>query len=80
MDWIWIILIGLAAGWVASRLMRRRSLGLAGNLVVGVIGAILGAFIFEFIGISAQGPLATFVMAVVGAVVLLYGVQVVKKL
>jgi len=37
------LLIGLVAGWIAGNLMKGRGLGLVGNLIVGVIGAFLGA-------------------------------------
>ena len=40
---ILFLLIGIVAGWLASTLMKGRGLGLVGNLIVGVIGAFLGA-------------------------------------
>ena len=43
---IYFLLIGLAAGWLAGKIMKGYSFGLAGNLVVGVIGAVLGGFLF----------------------------------
>jgi uncharacterized membrane protein YeaQ/YmgE (transglycosylase-associated protein family) len=49
------LLIGLIAGWVAAKLMRGSSLGLVGNLVVGVIGALIGGHILGFLGITAGG-------------------------
>ena len=44
-DLIYFLLIGLAAGWLAGKLMEGHSFGLLGNLVVGVVGAILGGFL-----------------------------------
>ena len=43
-DLVYFLLIGLVAGWLAGKLMEGHSFGLLGNLVVGVIGAILGGF------------------------------------
>ncbi|MFO1169342.1 MAG: GlsB/YeaQ/YmgE family stress response membrane protein [Hyphomicrobiaceae bacterium] len=68
----WII-VGLIAGWIAERIMGRDQ-GLLTNLVVGVIGAMVGGFIFSSIlGFQYnQGlNLASIVVATVGAVVLL---------
>ena len=53
--------------------------GLAGNLIVGVIGAILGAFVFRLIGLSAHGLLAQLICALVGALALTYLLRFVKK-
>ena len=54
-DLIYFLLIGMAAGWLAGKLMEGRSFGLLGNLVVGVIGAILGGFLFRLVGLRPQG-------------------------
>ncbi|MCP5197504.1 MAG: GlsB/YeaQ/YmgE family stress response membrane protein [Gammaproteobacteria bacterium] len=79
MDLIGFLLIGLVAGWIATHFMRGGSLGLGGNLVVGVIGAFVGGFLFRLIGFAAIGLIGHLVTATVGAMVLLYVVQVLKK-
>ena len=71
MSLIWFLLIGLAAGWLAGQLTKGRGFGLAGDLVVGVIGALLGGFMFELVGLSAHGPIGSLIVATVGAVILL---------
>jgi uncharacterized membrane protein YeaQ/YmgE (transglycosylase-associated protein family) len=77
---ILFLLIGIAAGWLASTLMKGRGLGLLGNLVVGVIGAFLGGFLFNMVGISAGGPLVgLLITATVGAVVLLLLIRLIKS-
>lgn len=68
---IWLI-IGAVAGWIAGNLMRGGGFGLLGNIVVGIVGAFLGGFIFDFFGIAAGGILGSLVLATVGAVVLLF--------
>lgn len=78
-DILFYILIGLVAGWLAGVIMKERSLGLAGNLVVGIIGAIIGAYIFEFFGISAGGFIGSLVSAIVGAIILLFVIQQIRK-
>jgi uncharacterized membrane protein YeaQ/YmgE (transglycosylase-associated protein family) len=77
---LYFIIIGLAAGWLAGKIMRGSGFGLIGNLVVGVVGALIGAFVFEFIGISTDSLFGSLVMSVVGAVILLYLLQLLKRL
>lgn len=74
---LWIIFGGIA-GWVGSLLVTGSGLGLIGNIVVGIVGAFIGGFIADRVGIGAQSrgadrptSVASFVWAVVGAVVLL---------
>ncbi len=59
--------IGGGAGWVAG-LIIKGTFGIMGNMITGVIGAVLSGFIFRFMGISQVGPLIT---AATGAVALL---------
>jgi uncharacterized membrane protein YeaQ/YmgE (transglycosylase-associated protein family) len=49
---VWFILIGLSAGWLAGHIMGAGDHGLVGDLVVGIIGALLGGFIFRTVGIA----------------------------
>ena len=81
--WLYFILIGLIAGWIAGRIMKGRGFGLLGNIVVGIVGAWLGNFLFGLLGIalfSAQySTLELIVTATVGALVLLYVVGLIKK-
>jgi uncharacterized membrane protein YeaQ/YmgE (transglycosylase-associated protein family) len=76
---IWFLIIGLAAGWLAGKIMKGRSLGLVNNLIVGAIGALLGGFLFGLLGMFAENIIGSLVTAVVGAIVLLYLVGVIKK-
>lgn len=71
MDLLGFLLIGLIAGWVADMLVKNSSFGLVGDLVVGVIGAFIGGFLFNLLGIDAYGLVGNIIMAVIGAVVLL---------
>ncbi len=73
------LLIGLAAGWLAGRIMKGGGFGLLGNMVVGVIGAVLGGWLFGLFGIALGGLFGSLVTAVVGAVVLLYLIKLVKR-
>ncbi len=71
MDLIGFLIVGLIAGWIADMLVKGSNFGLVGDLIVGVIGAFIGGFLFSLIGVDAYGLLGNIVMAVIGAVVLL---------
>jgi len=79
MEFVWFILIGLAAGWMAGQLMKG-GFGVVGDIIVGVIGALLGVFLFRTLGVSAGGGLlGSLIVAVIGAVVLLFLLRLIKK-
>jgi len=79
MQFLWFILIGIAAGWLAGQVMKGGGYGIVGDLIVGVIGALLGGCLFGLLGISASGLLGSLVTATVGAVVLIALLRVIKK-
>jgi uncharacterized membrane protein YeaQ/YmgE (transglycosylase-associated protein family) len=76
---IWTIVIGILAGFLAGQVVRGRSLGTAMNLLVGIIGSILGGWLFGGIGLVAYGLLGRLFTAFVGAVILLLLVRALKR-
>jgi uncharacterized membrane protein YeaQ/YmgE (transglycosylase-associated protein family) len=76
---ILILLIGAAAGWLAGNIMKGRGFGAVGNIVVGIVGAFLGGFLFSLVGIKAGGIIGSLITATVGALVLLWVVNLIKK-
>ncbi len=79
MDFLYFILIGLCAGWLASQIMKGGSSGVLQNMIIGVIGAILGGLMFRLIGLAATGPVGSLVTATVGAVVLIALLRALRK-
>ena len=75
---LWFLLVGLIAGWLAGTIMKGSGFGLVGDLVVGVLGAFLGAWLFSLLGITAGGLLGAILVALVGAVVLLWIVRLIR--
>lgn len=73
------LLIGGVAGWLAGKLMKGGGFGVMGNIVVGVIGAFIGGFVFGAVGIRADGIIGSIVIATVGAGILLFVVGLIKK-
>ena len=71
--------IGAVAGWLAGLIMKGGGLGLIGNMVIGVVGAVIGGFLFSALGLSASGLIGSIITATVGAVVLLFIIGVIKR-
>ena len=71
MEFLWFIIIGVVAGWLAGMIMKGGGYGLIGDLIVGVIGAILGGFLFGLVGLAATGLLGSLITATVGAIILI---------
>lgn len=65
----WII-IGLLAGWIAGEVSRGAGFGCLGNVAIGMVGSILGGWIFSKLGIFGGGFVYSLAAATVGAVVL----------
>jgi uncharacterized membrane protein YeaQ/YmgE (transglycosylase-associated protein family) len=65
----WII-VGLIAGWLAGKVTRGAGFGIFADIFLGLIGAVLGGWIFGQLGIHAWGFLGSLAAATVGAVVL----------
>lgn len=77
---IWFLVVGLIAGWLASMLVKGNNMGLTGNLLVGVIGAVIGGYVFRTFGVSLGGGLVgSLMVATVGAVLLLLVVRAIKR-
>ena len=70
------VLIGIAAGWLSGQIMKGRGFGLLGDLIVGVVGAVIGNTLFHAIGLTPTGLIGSLVTATAGAVVLLFGLRV----
>lgn len=69
---IWYILIGIAAGFLAGKITRGGGFGLIVNLIVGIIGGVLGGWLFGLLGIyPGGGIIGALITSVVGAIVLL---------
>jgi len=79
MGLIWTICIGVLAGFLAGQIMKGSGFGLVGDLIVGILGAWVGSWIFGVLGVSAGGTAGWVVMSVVGACLLLYVIRLIKK-
>jgi uncharacterized membrane protein YeaQ/YmgE (transglycosylase-associated protein family) len=76
-----LLLVGAIAGWLAGIVVKGGGFGLVGDIVVGILGAFVGGWLFGMLGIALPGPaiVATIISATVGAIVLLLIVRVLKR-
>jgi len=77
---IWWIILGAIAGWLASLIMRTNQ-GILLDIVVGIVGAMIGGFVFRLFGgagVTGFNPYSLLV-ALVGAVILLWIVKAASR-
>ena len=80
MEFIWLLLVGLIAGWLAGVLVRGGGFGVLGDMVVGILGALIGGYLFRTLGFSAGGGfLGSILVATFGAIVLIVILRVIKR-
>jgi len=80
MQFVWFILIGLVAGWLAGTLVKGGGFGVVGDIVVGVVGALLGGWLFSALGMSSGGGLVgAIIVATIGAIVLIFIRRLLKR-
>lgn len=80
---VWL-LIGAVAGYIAGTLLRGRGYGTLGNMLIGLVGAVIGGVIFSVLGIDLQLPEFTFrvadlLVATVGAIILILLVRLITS-
>ncbi len=76
---IGFIIVGLIAGWLAGRIMRGAGFGFWGNLGVGVVGALIGGFVFRLLGLPPSYFVGQIIAATVGAIILLWVINVARR-
>jgi len=69
-EFLTVLLIGLIAGWLAGVVMKGRGYGVVADIILGIVGAVIGGFLFSQLGINAYGFLGRVAVAVVGTIVL----------
>ena len=70
----WLI-VGLVAGFLASRFMGSGGYGLIGDIIIGIVGAVIGGFVFGLIVTGTYGLVGSIVVAFLGACMLIWVVR-----
>ena len=68
--WVWFLFIGGVIGWLAGLIIRGRGFGIIGDIVIGIVGAMLGGWMARILCLYAGNLFGAFLVALVGAVVL----------
>jgi uncharacterized membrane protein YeaQ/YmgE (transglycosylase-associated protein family) len=76
---IWWIVIGLIAGWAAGRIMKGGGYGVFADIILGIVGGILGGWIVSLLGFGSGGLIWSILVAILGAVVLIWITRLIKK-
>lgn len=78
-DFIWWIVVGLIAGWAAGKIMKGGGYGMVMDIVLGIIGAVVGGWLLGALGVHAGGFISTIVVAIIGAMLLIWITRLIKK-
>ena len=73
------ILIGLIAGWLSGRIVRGGGFGLLADLLLGLVGAVIGGWLFGMLGIRSYGLIGSLAMATVGSICLVSFARLVAR-
>jgi uncharacterized membrane protein YeaQ/YmgE (transglycosylase-associated protein family) len=68
--WVWFLFIGGVIGWLAGLIVRGRGFGIIPDIAIGIVGAMLGGWIARGMGLYTSSSVGAFLVALVGAVVL----------
>ncbi|MCG2823868.1 MAG: GlsB/YeaQ/YmgE family stress response membrane protein [Desulfobulbaceae bacterium] len=82
MDFVSVLIslaVGAAAGFLAGTIMKGGGFGLQGNIIIGLIGGVVGGFLFRLLAIAAGSVIGSIVTATLGAVILLLLLGLFKK-
>jgi uncharacterized membrane protein YeaQ/YmgE (transglycosylase-associated protein family) len=77
---LWIIIVGLIAGWATGKIMKGSGYGVLTDILLGIVGAIVGSRLLGLLGIYTSGGLIpSILVAIFGAVVIVALVHAIKK-
>ena len=80
MEFVWFIIVGLVAGWLAGVVMKGGGFGVIGDIVVGIVGALIGGWLFSTMGVSTGGGLlGAIIVALIGAIILIFLLRLIKR-
>jgi uncharacterized membrane protein YeaQ/YmgE (transglycosylase-associated protein family) len=77
---VWVIIVGLIAGWATGKIMKGSGYGAGVDILLGIAGGIVGGAILRTLGFySSGGLIPSILVAIFGAVVLVWLVRAIKK-
>ena len=80
MNLILYLIMGAIVGWLAGKIMSGHGYGIIWDIVLGILGSFLGGWLFSLIfGTAATGLVLSFIVALIGAVILVAIVHMIKR-
>lgn len=76
--WLYFIIIGALAGWLAGVLWKGSGFGLIGNIITGIVGGMLGGWLAGQLGIGGGGVIFEILIAAGGALVLIFILRLIR--
>jgi uncharacterized membrane protein YeaQ/YmgE (transglycosylase-associated protein family) len=76
---IYWVIVGLIAGWAAGKIMKGGGYGTVMDIVLGIVGAVVGGRLLGLFGVYAGGLIGTIIVAIIGAVFLIWLSRMIKK-
>jgi uncharacterized membrane protein YeaQ/YmgE (transglycosylase-associated protein family) len=80
MGLIYLMIVGLIAGWLAGQVMKGGGYGVLADIVLGILGGIVGGWVFGILGVwPGGGMVGSIIVAFVGAVMLVWISRALKR-
>jgi uncharacterized membrane protein YeaQ/YmgE (transglycosylase-associated protein family) len=80
MSIIYAVLVGALIGWIAGKLMKGGGFGFLINMIIGIVGGVVGNLVFDYLGIRiGTGFFADIITGVIGALLFLFLISLFKK-
>lgn len=79
MHYIWFLLIGIVIGLIVAGVLKDKGSGWKIDLAIGIVGAILGGWLFGLISFAAYNLIGALISALIGALLLLWVVRLIRK-
>jgi len=79
MSLLGFLFIGLIAGWLAGVIMKGGGYGVVGDIVIGIVGAMIGGHVLGWLGVVTYGLIGSLVTALVGAIIFISLIRLLKR-
>jgi uncharacterized membrane protein YeaQ/YmgE (transglycosylase-associated protein family) len=76
---IWWIVVGLIAGWAAGKIMKGGGYGTVMDIILGIVGGVVGGWLLGIFNIHMGGLVGSIIVAIFGAVVLIWLSRMIKR-
>jgi uncharacterized membrane protein YeaQ/YmgE (transglycosylase-associated protein family) len=76
---IWWVVVGLIAGWASGKIMKGGGYGVIADILLGIVGGFVGGWVVGQLGIGGGGLIWSILVAILGAVVLIWITRLIKK-